>query len=94
MPGQTFTKYVLDTNDEFLDEQVENMRKQMGENKEVEDGTIEENDVVDVTFRENDGELENSTKLYIDSLSDDGKALFTGKKAGEEVTIEDITKPP
>ncbi len=92
MPEQTFKKYVLDTNDEFLDEMVENLRKQRGESKEIEEGPIGEQDILDVTIQEVDGELSNDTKLYVDNLEDEVKNQLVGKEKGVTVTLDDLTK--
>ncbi|MEM9526635.1 MAG: hypothetical protein AAGA31_08510, partial [Bacteroidota bacterium] len=93
LPEQAFDKYVLKTDDAFIDEQVENMLKQAGETEVIEEGEVEDNDVLEVTFTEA-GPLEdpitNSTKLYVDSLSDDSKALFLGKKVGEVISVADL----
>ncbi|SEQ84466.1 trigger factor [Neolewinella agarilytica] len=94
LPKKTFDKLVLNTDDKFLDEQIERMLKQAGENTEVEDGKVEEEDVVDVTFTEAgpvDNPITNSTKLYIDSLSDEGKKKLIGKKVGGKVTLKDLS---
>lgn len=95
LPTEPITKYALDTSDEFIDEQVENMLKRAGENKEVEDGEVEGEDILDVTITET-GPIEepitNETKLYVDSLSDEGKALLTGKKAGDVLEGVDLMK--
>lgn len=95
MPEKTYEKMVLDTNEEFIDEQVENMLKRAGENKVVEDGTVEADDMVDVVLAEvgpmEDG-ISNDTKLYVDSLSEEGKALLLGKKAGDVIDGVDLTK--
>ncbi|MEO0734022.1 MAG: trigger factor, partial [Bacteroidota bacterium] len=93
LPTKTYDKYVLKTDDEFLDEQVQNMLKQAGENAEVEDGEVEAEDVLDVTFTEvgpMEDKITNSTKLYVDSLSEIGKELLLGKKVGDVVTIDDL----
>ena len=95
LPTQTFEKLVLDTNEKFLDEQVENMLKRAGENEEVADGTVEEEDILDVTITEM-GPLEekitNETKLYVAGLADEGKELLLGKKQGDVVENVDLTK--
>ncbi|PPK87424.1 trigger factor [Neolewinella xylanilytica] len=91
MPEQTFSKYVLDTNDEFLDELVGNLRKQRGETKEIEAGPIQNEDILDVTIQEVDGELSNDAKLYVDNLEDAVKAQLVGQEKGTTITVEDIT---
>jgi trigger factor len=91
LPEQTFTKYVLDTNAEFLDEQVENLRKQRGETKDVEEGTIEENDILKVTVQEVDGEISNDTTLFVDSLSEEIKEQVLGQPIGTSITVDDLT---
>lgn len=86
LPSEPITKYVFDANDEFIDEQVQNMLKRAGENQEVEDGTVEGEDILDVTIAEAGpmaDAITNETKLYVDSLSDEGKELLLGKKQGD-----------
>lgn len=93
LPSKTYHKMVLDTNDEWLDEQVANMLKRGGESKEVEGGTVTNEDILDVTFTEMgplEDKISNDTKLYIDSLSDDGKKLLTGKKVGDVIENVDL----
>ena len=92
LPEQTFTKYVLDTNDEFLDELVTNLRKQRGETKEIEEGPIQGEDILDVTIQEVDGELTNKAKLYVDNLEDEIKDQLVGQEKGTTVTVDDLTK--
>lgn len=91
LPTQPYEKLVLDTNDEWLDEQVENMLKRAGESKEIEDATVAGEDILDVTIAEigpSEDKITNETKLYIDSLSDAGKELLLGKKVGD--TLENV----
>ncbi len=90
MPEQAFDLYTFDANDAFLDEQVTNMLKSQGENKEITDGTIEAEDMVDVTIREVDGDLENNTKLYVDNLTDATKEKLVGKAVGTSFTTDDL----
>lgn len=93
LPTKTYEKFVLDTNDAFLDEQVANMLKRAGENTDVEDGKVEGEDIVDVTIAEvgplEDG-ITNDTKLYIDTLSDSGKKLLIGKTTGDVIDNVDL----
>lgn len=93
LPTKTYEKFVLDTNDAFLDEQVANMLKRAGENTDVEDGKVEGEDIVDVTIAEvgplEDG-ITNDTKLYIDTLSDAGKKLLIGKTTGDVIDNVDL----
>ncbi|MGB3801768.1 MAG: trigger factor [Lewinella sp.] len=91
MPEQTFPKYVLDTNDEFLDELVENLRKQRGEAKEIEEGAIQKEDILDVTVKEVDGEMSNDTKLYVDNLQEAIQEQLVDKEVGTTITVDDLT---
>ncbi len=94
LPKESFDKYVLDTNDEFIDEQISRMLKQAGESEEIREGKVEEEDILEVTFTEvgpMDDKITNTTKLYVDSLSDAGKKLVLGKKIGSTVKVKDIT---
>ena len=93
MPDEAIDLYVLDVTDTFLDEQIERMLKGAGTTDAVEDGEVEDNDVLDVTFTEAgpvEDKITNSTKLYVDALSDEGKQLFLGKKVGDVVTVTDL----
>ncbi len=92
VPEQTFTKHVLDTNAEFLDEQLSSLRKQRGESQEIEDGTIEGEDILKVTVQEVDGDLTNDTTLYVDSLSEDIKEQLVGQSVGHSITVDDLTQ--
>ncbi len=92
LPEQTFTKHVLDTNEEFIDEQLTAMRKQRGESQEIEEGNIEGEDILHVTVQEVDGDLHNDTTLYVDSLSEDIKEQFVGQSVGASITVDDLTK--
>ncbi|CAH1001210.1 Trigger factor [Neolewinella maritima] len=91
LPEQAFTKYVLDTNKEFIDEQVESLRKQRGTTEDVEEGTIGENDILKVTIQEVDGPISNETSLYVDSLSDTVKEQLLEQPIGTSITVEDLT---
>ncbi len=92
LPEQAFTKYVLDTNADFLDEQMTAIRKQRGESKEIEEGDIEGEDILNVTVQEVDGDLSNDTTLYVDSLSDEIKEQLVGQPTGTSITVDDLTK--
>ncbi|MBC6996279.1 trigger factor [Neolewinella lacunae] len=93
LPTETFQRYVFDANPTFVDEQIEKMLKQAGEAVKIEDGTVEENDILEVTIRET-GPVEepivNSTKIYVDSLTEDSKAQLLGKKVGESIVLNDL----
>jgi len=93
LPKDTFDKYVLETSDEFLDEQVERMLKSGGETEEITEGKVGEEDILDVTFTEvgpMEDKITNTTKLYVDSLSDAGKKMVIGKKIGSTIKVKDI----
>lgn len=92
-PEEAIDYYVLEPSDEWIDEQVDGLLRNAGENVEIEDGQVEANDVLDVTITEA-GPLEykitNDVKLYVDSLSDEYKEVFLGKKKGEVVSVADL----
>ena len=93
LPKQTFDKYVLETSDEFLDEQLQRMLKSGGETEEIAEGKVGEEDILDVTFTEvgpMEDKITNTTKLYVDSLSDTGKKMVIGKKIGATIKVKDI----
>ncbi|WP_420458506.1 trigger factor [Neolewinella sp.] len=91
IPEQSFTKYVLKTDDAFIDEQLESLRKQRGETEDVTEGVIGENDILKVTIQEVDGPISNDTSLYVDSLSDSVKGQFLGQPIGTSITVDDLT---
>ena len=91
MPEQPFTKYVLKTDEAFIDKQLESLRKQRGETEDVTEGTIGENDILKVTIQEVDGPISNDTSLYIESLSDAVKEQFLGQPIGSSITVDDLT---
>jgi len=94
MPTKTFDRYVLKTDDAFIDEQIERVLKQAGETEELTEGKVEKEDILDVVFKEVgplEDKISNETKLYVDSLSDAGKKLVTGKKIGATIKVKDIT---
>lgn len=98
-PTTTFDKFVLQTDDTFIDERLENLRKQMGESKEVEKD-IQNNDVLSVTLTElakvnpkKDGVV-NETKLFVDSLKEDIVNALVGQDIGftMDVDVNEIEK--
>ena len=91
LPEQSFTKYVLKTDDAFIDEQLTSLRKQRGTTEDLEEGTIEENDILKVTIQEVEGDISNDTTLYLDSLSDDVKEQLLGQPVGTSITVDDLT---
>ena len=91
MPEQPFTKYVLKTDEAFIDEQLESLRKQRGTTEDIAEGTIGENDILRVTLQEVDGPLANDTSLYMESLSDGVKEQFLGQPVGTRITVDDLT---
>ena len=90
MPEEPFTLSVLNTDEAFIDEQVESLRKQRGESEDLQEGTIGENDILKVTVAEVGGTLTNDTSLYLDSLTDEVKAKLLGKEVGESITVDDL----
>ncbi|MFT5998087.1 MAG: trigger factor [Neolewinella sp.] len=94
MPTRTFDKYVLKTDKKFIDEQMERMLKQGGETEEIKEGKVGKEDILDVTFTEVgpvEDKITNDTKLYVDSLSDAGKKMVTGKKIGSTIKVKDMS---
>ncbi len=93
IPTETFQRYVFDANSVFIDEQVEKMLKQAGEAVKIEDGTVEETDILEVTITETgpvEEPITNSTKLYVDALTEDSKAQLLGKKVGDSIVMSDL----
>ena len=94
LPSQTFPRYVLDTTDEFIDEQVERLLKQGGESETLTEGTVADDDMIEVTITEAgplEDKITNDTKLYVDSLSEAGKELLVGKAIGSTLEGVDLT---
>lgn len=89
----TFDFKKVQIDDSFLDEQVENGRKRVGERAQMTED-IEENDVVKLNVNELDGDKlkENgwaaSFSVLVDEISDEKvKKEFLKKKAGDKITI-------
>ena len=94
MPDEAVDYYVLDVSDEDVDEAVANMRKRSGDSEDLTEGTVQEGDVISVTFTEAgpvEDKITNSTKLYSESLTEEGKALFVGQEVGEVVNVSDLS---
>ncbi len=94
MPDEAVDYYVLDVSDEDVDEAVANMRKRSGDSEDLTEGTVQEGDVISVTFTEAgpvEDKITNSTKLYSESLTEEGKALFVGREVGEVVNVSDLS---
>ena len=91
LPEQSFTKYVLKTDEAFLDERLTSLRKQRGSTEDLEEGNIEENDILKVTIQEVEGDISNDTTLYLDSLSDGVKEQLLGQPVGTSITVDDLT---
>ena len=90
LPDEAFDLYVFEASDEFLDEQVTTLRRNQGEQTEVTEGGIEDQDVLDVTFREIDGELENDTKLFVSNLSEALRQELLGQAVGFTTELDDL----
>lgn len=92
-PSKVFDKFVLKVDDDFIDERLTNLRKQLGESLEVEKD-IQENDVLTVTFTElakvnpkKDG-VTNETKLFLDSLNEDLLKELKGQDVGFKTDVD------
>jgi trigger factor len=85
------TYYKIEVPEEDLKEQLERLRKQHGESKEVED--VQENDVVKVTAQEladgavkEDG-LTAEFRLFYDNLTEAVQKELSGKKPGDKLRV-------
>jgi trigger factor len=99
LPATELDKFVLKTDDEFIEERLTGLRKQLGETKEVEND-IQKNDVLNVVFTElakvnpkKDG-VTNETKLFLDGLTEALQEELLGKDAGytTDVDIYEVEK--
>ena len=94
VPTTAVDYYVLDVPSEEIDKAVTSMLKRAGENEELTEGTVEEDDIIDVTFTEAgpvEDKIENSTKLYLDSLTEESQQLFIGKNIGDVIDVADLS---
>ena len=89
----TYDRYVVDLGDAFAKEEIDSLRKRVGERKEVDD-PITEGDLISLNATEQkdggDGWASTFSILY-DALTDDAKKIFDGKKKGDKVNF-DITQ--
>ena len=95
LPTETFPAYVLETSDEFIDEQIERLLKQGGETETLTEGEVAADDMIEVTITEAgplEDKITNDTKLYVDSLSDEGKELLLGAAIGSTLEGVDLMK--
>ena len=93
IPSDAVEYFVLDVSDEDVDEAVESMLKRAGESEDLEEGTVEENDVLTINITEAgplEDKITNETKLYTESLTENGKELFMGKAIGDTITVDDL----
>ena len=93
IPTDAVEYFVLDVSDEDVDEAVESMLKRAGESEDLEEGTVEENDVLTINITEAgplEDKITNETKLYTESLTENGKELFMGKAIGDTITVDDL----
>lgn len=99
MPTTELDKFVLKTDDKFIEERLTGLRKQLGETMEV-DSDIQKNDVLNVSFVELDENgpkengVNNETKLFFDGLTEALQEKLLGKDAGytTEVDIYEVEK--
>ncbi len=91
----TFPKYVIKVPDEKIEEEMDRLRKRMGQYEEIEEGEIEAEDLIDLDAKE----LENGKvkpkgwdtyfSVSIDRLADDKlKSELIGKKKGYSVQVD------
>ncbi|WP_197493976.1 trigger factor [Lewinella sp. 4G2] len=94
IPNEAIDYYVLDVPTEDIDKAVSSMLKRAGKSEELTEGAVGEDDVLSVTFTEAgpvEEKITNSTKLYLDALTDESKELFLGKEIGDTVTVADLS---
>ncbi|NJC28435.1 trigger factor [Neolewinella antarctica] len=94
IPDTAFDYYVLDVKDEDIEEAVQSMLKRAGESEDLTEGTVQDDDVISVTFTEAgpvDDKITNATKIYLEALTDESKALFIGKSVGDSVNVADLS---
>ena len=93
LSDKTYDRYSVDLGDEFAKEEILNLRKRVGERKEVDD-KIGEGDLISLNAIEEkaDGDgWASSFSILFDALTDDSKKIFEGKKKGDKVSF-DITQ--
>ncbi len=77
----SFTRYEVAAAEEEIDNYIEDLRKRHG--KYCAPEVISDEDFVTVEYGEN-----NNGNFYANSLNDEGKKLFIGKKMGETVSVD------
>jgi trigger factor len=70
----------------WVDEEMDRIKKGFGEREEVED-QIMDGDVFVLAAKEVDGEYENEFEVFFNSLTQEAKSEFEGKKPGHKTTV-------
>lgn len=101
-PAQPFTRYIVELDDEKVNEQIEQMRKRQGKSVEVD--TIQEGDILTIQGYELEGEgrkengVSNEFSLFVNNLQEPWRGQFLSAAIGDTVRanifeLEENTKP-
>lgn len=94
MPSKVFERYAVIPEESLLQEHIERIRKDYGESLELEEGEIEDNDLIEVVFTEmKDGEIledgiTNDTTLHLSSLNEKLQTELKGQAVGYTTTVD------
>lgn len=81
------TLYKIEVSDELVQEEMQNALKRGGEQVDLTEGNIEDNDIFEVTAKEIDGEVEAKFSLFYKDLAAEMQSTFLGKAIGEMLTV-------
>ena len=91
--SETITRYKIEIADEIIDQDLQNARKRLGTNEQIEED-IQEGDALRLDVRELDENgtikedgLDSAFSVLVKDLTDDFKAEFLTKKQGDNVKV-------
>lgn len=91
---KTFEKYKIEIGDDRVEEEIERIKKQRGERKEVEEDILD-NDMIAVTLKELDGDdlkengWESTTSFLVSQIpNEEVKKEILSKKKGDTLTVK------
>lgn len=88
-----FEEYDVAVPEDKIEEELANARKRLGKQEPVEDGTMEDNDLIKLSIKELDGDepkedgVENEFSVPADRLTDEARALLEKQKPGESFSL-------
>ena len=85
-PKKPITDYKIVPDEKMIDNQIKNIQKQYG--KLVNKETVEKDDEVTATFKNEELELDEENTIEVEALSDENQKEILGKKTGDSLTLK------